>query len=36
MEEIYNRLGIDHKVYITAVNQDGVTLSEHPFPNQEP
>jgi homoserine kinase len=31
MQEIYTRLGIEHKTYVTAVNHHGVRLSDKPF-----
>jgi homoserine kinase len=31
MQEIYTRLGIEHKTYVTAINHHGVRLSDKPF-----
>jgi homoserine kinase len=31
MKEIYSRIGIDYKVYVTTVNNSGIRLAEQPF-----
>jgi homoserine kinase len=31
MQDVYTRLGIEHKTYVTSVNHHGVRLSEKPF-----
>jgi homoserine kinase len=31
MNDVYHRIGIDHRVYVTTVNDTGIRLSEQPF-----
>jgi homoserine kinase len=31
MEDVYTRIGIDHKVYVTTVNDTGIRMSADPF-----
>jgi homoserine kinase len=31
MQDVYTKLGIEHKTYVTSVNHHGVRLSDKPF-----
>ncbi len=31
MNDVYHRIGIDHRVYVTTVNDTGIRLAEQPF-----